>query len=103
MSAANTPDPLARPPAADAWVGDLAHELRQPLSTIQSAVCYLKLILRGNERALAHLNLIEEQVCDADGILQKAVASARKDSAHPAGSAASGNFELTKVATADVA
>jgi hypothetical protein len=103
MSAVDIRDPLARPPAADAWVGDLVHELRQPLSNIQSAVCYLKLILPGNEQALAHLALIEEQVCDADGILREAILSARGGFAHPSASTADGNFDRTKAVTSDVA
>jgi signal transduction histidine kinase len=90
--------PSSSSPALEEWTRDLAHDLRQPLSTIQSAVCYLKLILRDNQRAVAHLDIIEQQVCESDDILSAAVRIARKQKAQTI----DGNFAFTKAATADV-
>jgi hypothetical protein len=101
MPAVDDLNPLSPPASAETWAGELAHDLRQPLSTIQSATCFLKLILQGNERALACLDLIEGQVCESEQILKVAVATARRNFAQPVISEA-GNFDLTNAATADV-
>jgi hypothetical protein len=74
--------------ARDPWLDEFAHDLRQPLSTIQSSVCYLRLVLRGNERAMAQLDLIEQQVGEAENLLVSAVRTARRPFDRPAAAAA---------------
>jgi len=87
--------------ARDPWLDEFAHDLRQPLSTIQSSVCYLRLVLRGNERAMAQLDLIEQQVGEADDLLAGAVRTARRSYDRPAAAASgSAGFAFDPVAAA---
>jgi signal transduction histidine kinase len=60
----------------------LAHDLRQPLGTIETSVFCINLLL-GQERAAVQeqLRIIERQVAQAVRILNEAVAEARQ---HPA-------------------
>ena len=90
-----------RPVPGDPWLSSLAHDLRQPLGTIQNSVCYLKLILANDARAMAQLDMIELQVGEADMVLSKAVGSVRGNSIQRA-DAGDGNFDFTKDATAGV-
>ena len=56
----------------------LAHDLRQPLGTIETSVFCINLLL-GQERAAVQeqLRIIERQVCHAVRILDQAVAETR--------------------------
>ena len=55
-------------------VGHLVHELRQPLSTIESLAHYLKLVLGHSQSGLTqHLERLRESVFEANGILSDAV------------------------------
>jgi signal transduction histidine kinase len=65
--------------AAESLVRDLVHDLRQPLSTIESCACYLKILLRDDQRrASLHLTMIEQQVDEACQLLSAAVADVRR-------------------------
>jgi signal transduction histidine kinase len=59
-------------------VARLAHDLRQPLGTIETSVFCINLLL-GQERAAVQeqLRIIERQVCHAVRILDQAVAETR--------------------------
>lgn len=52
---------------------DFAHELRQPLSTIESIAYYLELVLSKDPNACTHLRKIQEMINQANGILEKAL------------------------------
>ena len=66
-------------------VARLAHDLRQPLGTIETSVFCINLLL-GQERAAVQeqLRIIERQVCHAVHILDQAVAETRQNRAHHA-------------------
>jgi hypothetical protein len=57
---------VAHNPAFD----DLEHELRQPLSVIESLAYYLELT-SNDERTCAHLRQIQDKVQEANGILAR--------------------------------
>ena len=66
-------------------VARLAHDLRQPLGTIETSVFCINLLL-GQERAAVQeqLRIIERQVCHAVRILDQAVEETRQNGAHRA-------------------
>ena len=49
---------------------DLAHDLRQPLSVIETLAYYLE-ITSGDERVCAHLQRIQAMVSQANSILER--------------------------------
>lgn len=53
----------------------LVHDLRQPLSTIETCACLLRMVLHGetDERVFENLDRIERQVAEAHSILREAV------------------------------
>jgi nitrogen-specific signal transduction histidine kinase len=74
--------------AADASLGKLAHELRQPLSNIEAIAYYLSMILPpGDEKVQTHLVRIRELVEQSNSILSAALASALNPAAAPQPSA----------------
>jgi signal transduction histidine kinase len=79
---------------------NLVHDLRQPLSTIETSVYYLNLLLSdGQPRAQEQLRAIEHQVDMAASMLTQAVAEFyRIQEESPAGK----QRALTKAATAVV-
>jgi len=63
-------------------VARLAHDLRQPLGTIETSVFCINLLLgHGHPEVQEQLRMIERQVAQAVRILNEAVAEARQ---HPA-------------------
>ncbi len=69
--------------AAESLVQDLAHDLRQPLSEIESIAYYLELAGAGDpSRSREMLEKIQSLVADADVLLTRAVAGV-KEAAHP--------------------
>lgn len=101
MEESQFPSSLSRPANA-AWVRTFVHDLRQPLSTIQNSVCYLKLILEDNPRALAQLDLIEHQVEEADALLSNATVAVRQAGSQRTEGVGDGNFAFTNAETAGV-
>ena len=78
---------------------NLVHDLRQPLSTIETSTYYLNLLLGdGHSRAHEQLRTIEHQVDRAAALLSDAVAELHRLQARPTGESRS----LTKEATAVV-
>jgi signal transduction histidine kinase len=60
--------------AAEALIRDLAHDLRQPLSTIESSAYYLKLVSRPeNAIAAQQFAIISQQVEEASRLLTETV------------------------------
>ena len=50
--------------------GSIAHDIRHPLATIKNSAYYLNMTLKDpNEKTKKHLNLINNQIADADGII----------------------------------
>jgi len=79
---------------------NLVHDLRQPLSTIETSVYYLNLLLReGQPRAQEQLRTIEHQVDMAASMLTQAVAEFHRIQEE---SPAAKQRALTKEATAAV-
>jgi signal transduction histidine kinase len=65
--------------AADSLISNLLHDLRQPLSNIETTVCYLRIALQMSQRGVgAHLDLIEMQVEEADRMLSDAADGLRR-------------------------
>jgi hypothetical protein len=53
---------------------ELVHDLRQPLSVIETCAFYLRMVLpAGDDRIEQQLNIIERQVAEADRILRGAL------------------------------
>ncbi len=74
-----------QPPELDAVVRHLSHELRQPLSTIDTAAYYLQLILSGADtRAGQQLEKIQQMVHQMSWILSDAVHYAQAAKPRPA-------------------
>ncbi len=112
---APTPDPVANPcvsntrPASsipEQWddaalaLADLVHRLRQSLSTIETCVFYLGMVLpEGDERCLDQVQRIEHQIAEAGRILMEAAHTALL---HQAARGAAESRSLTKDETAVV-
>lgn len=78
---------------------NLVHDLRQPLSTIETSTYYLNILLGdGQQRAHEQLRTIEHQVDRAAALLTQAVAELHRLQAGPTSESRS----LTKAATAAV-
>ena len=78
---------------------NLVHDLRQPLSTIETSAYYLNLLLTdGPQRAHEQLRTIEHQVDRAAALLSQAVAELHRLHACPTVD----NRDLTKEVTAIV-
>jgi signal transduction histidine kinase len=78
---------------------NLVHDLRQPLSTIETSTYYLNILLSdGPQRAQEQLRTIEHQVDRAAALLSQAVAELHRLHACPAVD----NRSLTKEVTAIV-
>jgi hypothetical protein len=55
---------------ADSLVCNLAHDLRQPLSTLENCAFYLKMVVPpGDLRIHQHLDLMHSQIAEAERIL----------------------------------
>ena len=66
-------------------VRDLIHRLRQPLSTIETCACYLRLVLPEEaSRMHAQLDTIEKQVEDANRILVEWMNQVRREASEAA-------------------
>ncbi len=73
-------------PAEDPARADFAaliHDLRQPLSTIETCACVLRMVLDGeeDERVLENLDRIERQVAEAHRILLEAAQARTQEAA----------------------
>lgn len=73
MSRAATPRPGDVELAPSAVVRHLCHELRQPLSTIESSAYYLQMVMEPEARTEKELDRIQEMVRQVDWILMDAV------------------------------
>ena len=72
-------------------VARLAHDLRQPLGTIETSVFCINLLLgKGHIAVEEQLRIIERQVADAVRILNEAVAETRHRHAQPVKTAIAG-------------
>ena len=70
-------------------IADFAHQLRQPLSTLEVLISYLELIVPvGDERAQEQLRRMHFEVGAVDQILAEGVRSLRALLAHQPGSCA---------------
>jgi hypothetical protein len=67
-----SPSPAPRLEAADI-LSRLAHDLTQPLSTLEATTYYLELILRGDPRVLPQLEQLRRLVDQLSGIVAGAV------------------------------
>ena len=68
-------------------IADFAHQLRQPLSTLEALISYLELIIPvGDERAQEQLRRMHFEVGTVDQILAEGVRSLRTLLAHQPGS-----------------
>jgi signal transduction histidine kinase len=66
-------------------VARLAHDLRQPLGTIETSVFCINLLLdQKHTEVQEQLRIIERQVCHAVRILDQAVEETRQNRAHHA-------------------
>jgi len=73
-----------RSPAMGETLGSLAHELRQPLSNIETIAYYLSMILPpGDENIQTHLARIRELVEQSNSILSAALGLATDPAATP--------------------
>jgi signal transduction histidine kinase len=61
---------------APAGLDDLVHDLRQPLSAIESLAYFLE-ITAADEKVRVHLQRIQAMVCRAHGILDRSLDSRR--------------------------
>lgn len=59
-------------------IDEIAHELRQPLSTIEALAYFLELTAQ-DERTCAHLQRIQAMVLQANRILERSCGTARAD------------------------
>ncbi len=79
---------------------NLVHDLRQPLSTIETSTYYLNLLLGdGPSRAQEQLRAIEHQVDRAAALLAEAVAELQRLQGRPASDSRSLTNEATAVVT----
>ncbi|HVN03256.1 MAG TPA: hypothetical protein VMT86_02495 [Bryobacteraceae bacterium] len=84
--------PLPAPPQQLAWtiISGLVHDIRQPLSVIEACADYLDLILPvADGAARCQLQLLQQQVTDANRILHEALLQTYEEEA-PAMHAAAG-------------
>jgi nitrogen-specific signal transduction histidine kinase len=66
-------------PTAKEAIGDLAHELRQPLSSIEAIAYYLEMTLPADQcQARQYMRRVQQLVDQAESILGRAVSTARK-------------------------
>jgi len=88
-------------PGADLLISELIHDLRQPLSNIECSVSYLRMQLMSH-RAGEHLDLIDNQLQEAEQMLVDATARLRRLRAQRDLESAvdAGSLELTNSATA---
>ena len=82
--------------SAQLLIRNLVHDLRQPLSTVESCVYYLSMVAPNDGRMRQHLDLIQAQVEEASRILNQAV-----EQSHPQREtrAAGESFDFTKATT----
>jgi signal transduction histidine kinase len=82
----------------------LVHDLRQPLSVIDACADYLNLVLPATDRrARRQLELLQEQVREANGIMHDALLKLHYPDAQPAPEApVASSRPLTKAASAGV-
>ncbi len=79
---------------------NLVHDLRQPLSTIETSTYYLNLLLSGGpDRAIEQLRTIEHQVDRAAALLAEAVAELHRLHEYPTGESRSLTKEVTAAVT----
>ena len=84
--------------AANSLVRNLAHDLRQPLSTVENCVYYLSMVAAPQDtRFRQHLDLIQSQVEEVERILNAAIAEAGVQREARAGAGES--FALTSATT----
>jgi len=92
----------SRPLSPSSLLCGLAHDLRQPLATIDTCACYLEMLVPEEEQRIRrHLALIQEEVENAERILAQAVAAAGAAPSQPVSdTAAPVSREFTKAVTA---
>lgn len=79
---------------------NLVHDLRQPLSTIETSAYYLNLLLsEGTQRAQEQVRTIEHQVDRAAALLSEAVAELHRLQERPAVDSRSMTKPVTAVVT----
>ena len=84
------------------FIADFAHQLRQPLSTLEALISYLELIIPvGDERAQEQLRRMHFEVGAVDQILAEGVRSLRALLAHQPGSCADDVLPLSAGETAE--
>jgi len=68
--------------AAKEAIGDLVHELRQPLSSIEAIAYYLEMTLPAEQcQARQYMRRLQQLVDQAESILARTVSTARKQPA----------------------
>jgi phosphoglycerate-specific signal transduction histidine kinase len=66
-------------PLADETIGNLVHDLRQPLSSIEAIAYYLEMTLPAEQlQARQYMRKLQQLVDQADTILDRATSSVRK-------------------------
>jgi hypothetical protein len=66
-------------PATKETIGNLVHELRQPLSSIEAISYFLEMTLPADQlQARQYMRRLQQLVGDAESILAHAVSAARK-------------------------
>jgi nitrogen-specific signal transduction histidine kinase len=84
--------------SAATLVRHLAHDIRQPLSTVENCVYYLKLVTASdNSSVQEHLDLIQREMEEVDRILTEAMSQLRLQ--RPACAAGEESLELTSAST----
>ncbi|HYL35346.1 MAG TPA: hypothetical protein VEV17_05495 [Bryobacteraceae bacterium] len=67
------------PPAAREAIGDLVHDLRQPLSSIEAIAYFLEMTLPADQfQARQYMRRLQQLVVEAESILERTVSAARK-------------------------
>jgi signal transduction histidine kinase len=70
--------PNLEPPAKET-IGDLVHELRQPLSSIEAIAYFLEMTLPAEQlQARQYMRRLQQLVGETESILARAVLTARK-------------------------
>jgi signal transduction histidine kinase len=81
-------------------LGDVVHDLRQPLSTIEWSACYLEMMLGdSNPRAVEQVRMIQRQIVEAARVLAGAAAELHRMRDQRT---VAENLDLTNAATAGV-